>query len=246
MGGSKGGGQAINQQNAITQQELALEQQQAGQSNQLYNLTEPGIASAEQYYSQLASGNPQAIQTATAPATQAIAANYNQAATNMSQNMPRGGAKDLAVQEAQISKAGAIGGTEAQAYTGAFPALASLGTAGVGLSVNEISQALSAFSGASSSNQAVIQAKTAGKGQTLGLIGGLAGDVAGIAGAKGGGGGKGGSGGGKGGGSGSGSGSSYGSSKYGSGSYGSSYGSGSSSNPGIVGYGGTGYGGGGS
>jgi len=199
-GGGKGASGAINQQNQITQQELTLEQQQASQANQLYNLTEPGMATAENFYSQLASGNPQAIQTATAPATEQIAANYNQAATNMSQNMPRGGAKDLAVQEAQISKAGAIGGTEAQAYLQAPQALAQLAQSGIGLSVNEVSQALSAFSGASNSNQAVIQAKSAAKGQTLGLIGALGqqGAQLGSSGIGGKSGGSGGSGGGKG------------------------------------------------
>ena len=240
MGGGKGASGAINQQNSITQQELALEQQQQAQSTQLYNMSLPGLQTAENYYSQLATGNPQAIQSATAPATEGIAANYNQAIKNMQQNMPRGGAQDLAVQEAGISKAGAIGATQAQAYEGAFPALANLGAGGVGLSVNEISQALSAFSGASSSNQAVIQAKTAGKGQTLGLVGGLAGDIAGLAGHGGLGSGGSGSGGGKG--SSTNSNNDYSGANYASGSYpgGSGSSSGGSNNPGIEGYGGTG------
>jgi hypothetical protein len=87
--------------------------------------------------------------------------------------MPRGGARDLALQESQISKEGAIGSTQANAYLGAFPALAQLGGQGVGLSMGEISQALSAFSGASSSNQAAAQMSGAGKAETLGFLGSL-------------------------------------------------------------------------
>ena len=87
--------------------------------------------------------------------------------------MPRGGAKDLAAQEAQISKSGAIGSTESQAYLGAFPALASLAGQGVGLSINEVTQALSGFQGASSSNQALGQMQGAGKAETLGFLGSL-------------------------------------------------------------------------
>lgn len=87
--------------------------------------------------------------------------------------MPRGGARDLAIQEAEISKSGAIGSTEASAYLGSFPALASLAGQGVGLSINEVTQALSAFQGASSSNQAAGQMEGAGKAETLGFLGSL-------------------------------------------------------------------------
>jgi len=92
--------------------------------------------------------------------------------------MPRGGAKDLAVQEAEISKAGAIGSTQANAYLGAPSALANLASGGIGLSVNEMTQALSAFSGASSSNQSAGNMQGAAKSQTLGFLGALGGDAA--------------------------------------------------------------------
>lgn len=148
-------------------------QSQDARSQQLYNLTLPGLTSAENFYQQLSTGNPQAIQTATAPATEQIAKNYQQAANNISTTMPRGGARDLALQESEISKAGQIGSVEANAYLGSFPALASLAEGGIGLSINEVTQALSAFSGASSSNQAAAQMSGAGKSQTLSFLGGL-------------------------------------------------------------------------
>lgn len=138
------------------------------------------MASAEAFYKALSTGDPAAIQRATAPATEQIAKNYNQTATALSSEMPRGGARDLALQEAQISKEGAIGSTQAQAYLGSFPALANLAGQGIGLSLNEVGAALSAFSGASSSltgasqsNQALANMETAGKAQTLGFLASL-------------------------------------------------------------------------
>lgn len=151
---------------------------QDARSQQLYNLTEPGLKTAENFYTQLSTGDPKAIQTATAPATEQIAKNYEQASKNISTTMPRGGARDLAMQESEISKAGQIGSTEANAYLGSFPALASLAEGGIGLSINEVTQALSAFSGASSSNQALGQMQGAGKAQTLSFLGALGGDAA--------------------------------------------------------------------
>lgn len=144
----------------------------------MFNLTEPGLATTESFYRALASGDPTKIQQATAPATESIASSYTQAKKNISENTPRGGARDLGMEEADISKAGQVGGTKAQAYLGAFPALASLAGEGIGLSQGEISAALSAFSGASSSNQAAAQMSGEGKAQTLSFIAALGGDAA--------------------------------------------------------------------
>jgi hypothetical protein len=172
--GGKGPSQSTQDTQAqITQEQISLAQQQDARSQKLFDLTEPGMKTAEDFYSALASGNPGSIQRASAPATQQIAQAYNSQIQNISQNMPRGGARDLAIQEAEISKSGAIGNTEAQAYLGSFPALASLAGQGIGLSVNEITQALAGFSGASQSNQALGQMQGAGKAETLGFIGSL-------------------------------------------------------------------------
>lgn len=141
-------------------------------------MTEPGLAQSESFYQQLASGDPTKIQQATAPATEQIAANYNQEKKSIANSMPRGGAKDLAMESADISKAGAIGSTKANAYLSSFPALASLAGEGIGLSTGEITSALSAFSGASSSNQAAASMSGAAKSQTMGFLSSLGGDAA--------------------------------------------------------------------
>lgn len=127
----------------------------------------------ESFYKSLASGDPAAVQKATAPATEKIASSYEQSKKSISENMPRGGARDLALQEADISKAGQIGGTKASAVLGAFPALASIAEGGIGLSINEVTQALSAFSGATTSNQVSSNMEGAGKAETLGFLGSL-------------------------------------------------------------------------
>lgn len=157
----------------MTQQQIDLANKQDKRADTLFNLTEPGLQLTESFYKTLASGDPAQIQKATAPATEAIASNYERAKSNISENMPRGGARDLAIQEADISKAAQIGGTKAQAYLGSFPALASLAGQGIGLSLNEVSTALSAFQGASASNQSAGNMEGEGKAQTLGFIASL-------------------------------------------------------------------------
>lgn len=177
--GSKGPTQAQqNTQNQLTQEQIGLAQKSDARADKLFNLTEPGLDLAEQFYKSLASGDPTKIQQSTAPATEQIAKSYQAAKENIMDNAPRGGTKDLAMEEADISKSGAIGSTRANAFLSSFPALSALGGQGVGLSINEVTQALSAFTGASSSNQAAGQMAGAGKAQTLGFIGGLAGDAA--------------------------------------------------------------------
>jgi hypothetical protein len=172
--GQKGPSQSTQDtQQQLTKEQIQLAQQQDARSQQLFNLTEPGLQLTESFYKKLASGDPTQIQQATAPATEQIASNVEQSKKAISAEMPRGGARDVALQEADITKSAEIGNTKAQAYLGSFPALASLAGTGIGLSINEVTQALSAFQGASSSNQAAGQMEGAGKAQTLGFLGSL-------------------------------------------------------------------------
>lgn len=142
----------------------------------------PGLQQSENYYSQLASGNPQQIFAATAPAVGQINTATQGAAKNIAENSPRGGVEQMAQANLQQQRAGQVGNLATQAYTSSFPALASLSQGGLGLAANEVSNAISAGSSASSSNQAVMQQQTAEKGSTLGFLGSLAGmggDIAG-------------------------------------------------------------------
>jgi len=173
MGGPSGSSQQT--QNEITQQQLAIEQQQQANSNTLFNLSLPGFTQSENYYSQLASGNQGQIFSAIAPAVGQINTASQGAVQQIQQNMPRGGAEQLAVSNVEQQRAGQIGNLATQSYTSAFPALASMASGGLGLSANEIASAISAGSSASQSNAALMQQQTAGKGSTLGFFGSLAG-----------------------------------------------------------------------
>jgi hypothetical protein len=169
------GSSAQNQQNQITQDILPIMQQEAGQSATLFGESNPGFQTAENYYQQLASGNQKQIFNAIAPAVGQINTASQGAAQNIAQNMPRGGAEQLAQAQNQNQRAGQIGSLATSAYTGSFPALAQLSGTGIGLSTNAASTAVSAGSAASSSNQALMQDMAANKGATMAFAGNVAG-----------------------------------------------------------------------
>jgi hypothetical protein len=131
-----------NDVNALT----ALSTQEAGNAEQLYNLAEPGLVQSQNFYEQLASGDPGAIMRAISPTAQAA----NQAATgarsNILANAPAGGEKNLALENVDVQRAGEIAKTASGASVGANNALAKLGTSGVGLSNSMTGTAIGAES----------------------------------------------------------------------------------------------------
>jgi hypothetical protein len=159
---------------AVGGQQQQLAQQQEQQSASLFNTAFPGFQTAESYYQALASGDPSKIFQAVAPAIQQISQNTAGEKEQIRQNMPRGGQENLALSEADISKTAQIGGLEQTAYTGSFPALASMGSTGIGLSNNEIANAISAFSGASTTYANVAEQQAQGKGASKGFMGDVA------------------------------------------------------------------------
>jgi hypothetical protein len=169
------GGSAQTTQNSITQEQLGINQQQQAQSNQVFQASFPGFQTAESYYQSLASGNPQQIFAATAPAVGQINTATQGASQQIAQNLPRGGVEQMAQANLQQQRAGQVGNLATQAYTSSFPALASLSQGGMGLAANDIANAISAGSSASTSNQAVMTAQQQGKGSTMGFLGSLAG-----------------------------------------------------------------------
>jgi hypothetical protein len=87
----------------------------------------------------------------------------------------------LAEDEAKISGSAQKGNFITQAYTSAFPAEASLGSNTTGLSINEISQAIEGFRGASSTVGQLGEEQAQGKASQLAFFGALAGGGAQIA-----------------------------------------------------------------
>jgi hypothetical protein len=169
----KGGG--TGEQKKITNTVLGELGQSQANANQLFQESNPGFMQAENYYQQLASGNPQQIFSAIAPAVGQINTASQGAAQQIAQNLPRGGVEQMAQANLQQQRAGQVGNLATQAYTSAFPALGALSQGGLGLSANQMSNAIGAGSVASGSNQAVMQANAAGKGSTMGFAGSLAG-----------------------------------------------------------------------
>lgn len=102
---------------------------------------------------------------------------------NIRATAPPGGAEQLAEQEAKISGTGQIGNLITQAYTSAFPAEASLGQGGIGLSINEVANAIAGFQGAGTTTAQLGQEQAAGKAAQLGFFGALAGAGAEVGGA---------------------------------------------------------------
>jgi len=175
-------------ENALT----AIAAQQSANSNQLFNLTEPGIATAENFYATLGSGNPFAIQTAISPATQQIGQAAAGARQNIMQNTPAGGTRNLALQNVDVAQGAKVGDVATQGYLGSFNALGELGGQGVSLAQGAAGLGIGATQGAaniaSTMGTQSLEAQSLQlqqKGQTLGAFGGLAGDVTSLVGSSG-------------------------------------------------------------
>jgi hypothetical protein len=150
--------------------QVAASKQSQQQSAQSYAVTEPGLQAAESYYSALASGDPTKIFAAVSPSVNSIIGNTEATKKNILANSPRGGTADLALQEADIAKSSQIGGLETQAYTSSFPALANLASTGMGLSVNEMANAMQGYG-------SVMQDQAQNKASTMGFLGQLGGGI---------------------------------------------------------------------
>ena len=118
-----------------TQDQSALAQlvnQSTQQSNQLYNLTEPGLASAENFYQTLSAGDPAAIMRAVAPTAQAASQAQQGANANIMANDPAGGEKNLALEQSNIARQSQIASTASGASLNAPNALGQLAGQGIG------------------------------------------------------------------------------------------------------------------
>lgn len=172
----------------ITQEETALTnlvKQQTDQSQTLFNLTEPGLNIAENWYETLASGDPGAIMRATAP----MAQQTNQAATgakaNIMANAPAGGEKNLALEEVDVNRGAQIAKTASGAVQSAPESLGKLAGQGIGesqagtsLALGGIGTGLSGYTSLGNMQFQQQQLLAQEKGQTMGAASSAAGDVA--------------------------------------------------------------------
>ena len=194
--GGKGGGGNSNLDPAVQQGILSnetamvkLAQQQGQESQSLFNLTEPGLVQAENYYEELASGSPGAIMRAIAPAAQQISEATSGAKSNIMANSPAGGEKNLALEMTDVNRGAQVGQIAAGSTLKAPDALAKLSGQGIGESQSAAGIASQTYGSASSSlanlgqlNIQDQQLQMEQKGQTLGALGSLGGSAAGVAG----------------------------------------------------------------
>lgn len=162
-----------------------IAQGQARHADTLFNLTEPGLQTAENFYQTLAAGDPAAILKATAPIAQQAAKSAAGAKANILATSPEGGERNLALEAVDVNRGATVSSAASGAVLGAPNALASLAGQGVGES---ISAAGTGISGIASANQGLSslgnlqlgqeQIHAQEKGNLLGLGGGLAGDLA--------------------------------------------------------------------
>jgi hypothetical protein len=157
--------------------------QSAQEGSTLFNLALPGLQQATSYYGKLASGDPNALARANAPAIQQITGQSNEQLKNIMQNAPRGGARDLALSEADLSKGAQISNLTTGSYTNAFPSLASLGGQNVGQGTSATSAGLQGMNAAANQYGNLQQLNSEQKATQLGFGSSLAGAGASFAGA---------------------------------------------------------------
>jgi hypothetical protein len=162
-------------QTSLANQLSATGAQSAQEGSTLFNLALPGLEQATGYYGKLASGDPNALARANAPAIQQITGQSNQQLSNIMQNAPRGGARDLAISDADLSKGAQISNLTTGSYTSAFPSLASLGGQNVGQGNQATSTGAQAMNSAANQFGNLQQLNNESKATSLGFASSLAG-----------------------------------------------------------------------
>lgn len=144
-----------------------------GQAAQLWSMVQPGMQTALKYYEDVASGNPNKLYTAIAPAVDQIKAQTTATKQSIDNTMPRGGEKNLAKEVADITGTSNIGKAATGAYTGAFPALWQMGSQGTGLSINDIANAISGQGAAGGMYNNIANQQAQGKASMMNMFGQL-------------------------------------------------------------------------
>jgi hypothetical protein len=150
---------------------------ETAEGSTLFNMALPGLEQSEAYYGKLASGDPNALARANAPAVQAITQSSDSAKKNIMQDNPRGGERNLALEEADLSKGAQIGQLETGSYTSSFGSLAGLGGQNVGQGTSAQSSGMQGMNAAANQYGQIQQINAQNKAQTMSSIS----DVAGMA-----------------------------------------------------------------
>jgi hypothetical protein len=168
-------------QTQLAQTMSATGQQSAKEGSTLFNMALPGLQQSETYYSKLASGDPAALARANAPAIGQIDAKVDSAKKNIIQDNPRGGERNLALEQADITKGAQTSGLTTGSYTSSFGSLAGLGGQNVSQGTAATSAGLQGENAAANQYGQLQQLNNEQKASSLGFLGSLAGAGAQIA-----------------------------------------------------------------
>ncbi len=178
MGGKPGENAKLqNAQTSLAQQMAATGATSTAEGSQLFNLALPGLEQSEAYYGKLASGDPLALQRANAPAIQGINANTQSAEKNIIANNPKGGERNLALEEANLGQGQQISQLTTGSYLGAFPSLAQLGGQNVSQGNQATSTGVQAENAAANQYGQLQQINNEQKATALGAYGSLGGSL---------------------------------------------------------------------
>lgn len=169
-------------QTSLAQQMAATGKASTAEGATLFNLGLPGLEQSESYYGKLASGDPAALARANAPAIQGITQSSDAAKKNIIQDNPRGGERNLALEEADISKGSQISSLTTGSYTGAFGSLAGLGGQNISQGTSATATGLQGMNAAANQYGQLQQLQSEQKATQLGFITSLAGSGAEVAG----------------------------------------------------------------
>jgi hypothetical protein len=144
----------------------------------------PALTQATNYYENLASGDPGSIMRAIAPQAQQINQATTGAISNIQANDPAGGEKNLAIEQAQLGRAGGIASTATGAVQSANQSLGQLSGQGISgaqsgesLATSGLGTGIQGFGTLGGLQLQSQQLQMEQKGQELGAFGGLAGDA---------------------------------------------------------------------
>lgn len=184
MGKQTGEDQALQDaQTQLAQTMSATGQASAKEGSTLFNLALPGLEQSESYYTKLASGDPKALARANAPAIQQIGAATDSAKKGIIADNPRGGERNLALEEADINKGSEISKSTTGSYTGSFGSLAGLGGQNVSQGNAATATGLQGENAAANQYGNIQQLNNEQKSSQLGFISSLAGSAASLGGA---------------------------------------------------------------
>lgn len=159
---------------ALTQ----LAGQQTAESNALFQESNPGFVSAENFYGAASTGDPYTLARLTAPVSQQVAQATAGAKQNIMQNEASGGEKNLALEQADVSQGAQVGGAASNAYLSSFNALGALAGQGTGESISAAGTGISGFNSANQGLGQLGNLQIQQKGAQLGALTSLGGDAA--------------------------------------------------------------------